>query len=76
MIFTEETRKIHNEKQRLKAYDRYHENHEVMRAISSLKYYRRKYKDDENVLQILNEKDMSAIEKLKNIKKYNFNKRF
>lgn len=74
LIFkTDEQRQEHNERCRhamRKTYDTCNG-----REKSSLKYYKRKYADDEEAMSILMNPDIDVCEKAKQMKIYNFNKK-
>jgi hypothetical protein len=68
-----EDKEKHNEQCRLLMKKNYDECNGKEKSI--LKYYKRKYKDDDSVMIIMNDKDLDICEKVKQIKILNFNKK-
>jgi hypothetical protein len=69
----EEKRQKHNELSRKIMKKNYDECNGKEKSI--LKYYKRKYKDDDSVMSIMNDKELDICEKVKQIKILNFNKK-
>tara|TARA_Y100000780_G_C13578457_1_gene375755 strand:+ start:564 stop:797 length:234 start_codon:yes stop_codon:yes gene_type:complete len=62
----------HNKRCRESMKKLYHEKNGKLK--SSLKYYKRKYRDDETVHNILHNDEITDIERLKELKIYNLTK--
>lgn len=70
---TEEQRLEHNKKCAEYAKKSYHTADG--KAKSLIKYYKKKYADDEYIMSLVKDTDMTPVEKVKKMKMYNYQKR-
>lgn len=74
MRFKNKNESVEEYKKRQCEYVKKHYYNSGGRYKSLIKYYKRKFKDDEDAMDILNDEDLSLEEKYKEIKYYNMEK--